>query len=169
MNRRTLVSSASLAAILVLGPSAAFAQAPAAQPASGQSALDQAIAQVRKDAAADINTLISASMRFSADENAKFWPLYKAYEERRKPMADERLALIKDYAKNYTTMTDAKALELTQKVLALEDKMAAAKREFLTELQKHFPGKTVARFAQVHRRIDMLVGLMIASEVPLVQ
>jgi hypothetical protein len=171
MNRRTLVSSALLVSFLGAGtPALVEAQAPAAgQAAPSQSALDQAIAQVRKDAAADINTLISTSMRFSADENAKFWPLYKAYEARRAPLADQRLAIIKDYAKNYSSMTDAKAMELTQQVLSLEDKMAAAKREFLVELGKVFPGKTVARFAQVHRRIDLLVGLMIASEIPLVQ
>ena len=169
MNRRTLVSSALLVATLGLSP-AAFAQAPAASATAPSDAeLDKAIAQVRKDAAADINTLITASMRFSADDNAKFWPMYKAYEAKRKPLADERLAIIKDYAKNYTTMTDAKAIELMQKALALEEKMAAAKREFLAEMGKSFPGKTVARFSQVHRRIDMLVGLTIASEVPLVQ
>ena len=170
MNRRTLVSSAVLVAIFTVGSGAAFAQAPSTgQAAPSPSALDQAIAQVRKDAAADINTIIGASMRFSADENTKFWPLYKAYEGRRKPMADERLAIIKDYANNYTAMSDAKALELMQRSLSLEDKMAAAKREFLAELGKTFPGKTVARFSQVHRRIDMLLDLTIASEIPLVQ
>jgi hypothetical protein len=170
MNRRTLVSSILLVAVFTVGSGAAFAQAPSTgQSAPSQSALDQAIAQVRKDAAADINTIISASMRFSADDNAKFWPMYKAYEAKRKPLADERMAIIKDYAKNYTSMTDEKAMELTKQVLSLEDKMAAAKREFLVEMGKAFPGKTVARFAQVHRRIDLLVGLLIASEIPLVQ
>jgi hypothetical protein len=165
---RRLVSSALLAAFLAVGAGTAFAQAPAAQ-AQQPSALDQAIAQIRKDAAADINTLITGSMRFSAEHNAKFWPLYKAFEDKRKPLADERLGIIKDYAKNYTTMTDAKAMELTQRALALETKMGDAKRAFLAELAKNFPGKTVARYAQVQRRIDMLVDLMIASEVPLVQ
>jgi hypothetical protein len=160
-----IVRTVVLAVLLAASAGTALAQAPAAAP----SALDQAIEQVRKDARADINALIGTSMRFSADENAKFWPLYKAYEARRKPMADERLAIIKDYAKNYAALSDEKAVELMQRSLALEDKMAAAKREFLAELQKHFPGKTVARFAQVHRRIDMLVDLTIASEVPLVQ
>lgn len=167
MIRGTFVCSALAAAVLCLGAEA-LAQGQAA-PAGPSSALDQAIAQVRKDAAADVNTIISGAMRFSAEENAKFWPMYKAYEDKRKPLADERVAIIKEYAKNYASMTDAKALELTQRALALEDKLAAAKRDFLAEMGKSFPGKTVARFAQVHRRIDALVALTIASEVPLVQ
>lgn len=163
---RRLVSTALLAVFVGIGAGSAFAQAPAAQQPS---ALDQAIAQVRKDAAADINTIITGSMRFSADDNATFWPLYKNFDAKRKPLADERLAIIKEYAKNYATMTDAKAMELTQRAQAVEDKMIAARRDFLVELGKVFPGKTVARYAQVQRRIDLLVDLMIAGEVPLVQ
>lgn len=167
----SIVRTAVLAVVFSCCAAVALAQAPAASAPAGpnEAALDRAVAQIRKDAAADVNTLISASMRFSADENAKFWPLYKVYAQRRQPLADERLALIKDYAKNFTSMTDAKALELMQRTLALEDKMAAAKREFLAELGKNFPGKTVARFSQVHRRIDMLLDLTLASEIPLVQ
>ena len=164
MNRRFAVSFVILVVSLI-GVPARGQQAPGAQP----SALDQAIAQVRKDAAADINTLITGAMRFSADENAKFWPLYKAFDEKRKPLADERLAIIKDYAKNYTSMTDAKAVELTQRVNALDDKLIAGRRTFLDELAKVFSPKTVARYAQVQRRIDLLTDLIIASEVPLGQ
>jgi hypothetical protein len=32
-----------------------------------------------------------------------------------------------------------------------------------------FPGKTVARFYQVHTRIDMLIDATLAGEVPLVR
>ena len=61
------------------------------------------------------------------------------------------------------------ALELMQRALGLEEKYAAAKRAFLAELQKTFPGKTVARFYQVHARIDMPIDAALAGEVPLVK
>jgi hypothetical protein len=169
-----LIGAALVAVVLASGSGLAFAQAPQgqapkAQAAPSQATLDQAIEQFRKDARTDINTLIQASMQFTADEAAKFWPVYKTYETTRKGLTDERLAIIKEYAKNYSTMTDAKALELMQSGLALEAKSAAAKKAFLTELQKVLPGKTVARFYQVHSRIDMLVDAMFAGEVPLVK
>jgi hypothetical protein len=144
-------------------------QAPKPQAAPSQATVDQAIEQLRKDARTDINTLITASMQFTSDEAAKFWPLYKTYEQTRKGLVDERLAIIKEYAKNYSAMTDAKALELVQRALALEEKNAAAKKGFLAELQKALPGKMVARFYQVHTRIDMLVDALFATEVPLVK
>jgi hypothetical protein len=108
-------------------------------------------------------------MQFTSDDAVKFWPLYKTYEQTRKGLTDERLAIIKEYAKNFSAMTDAKAAELMQRALGLEDKSAGAKRAFLAELQKAFPGKTVARFYQVHTRLDMLVDAMFAAEIPLVR
>ena len=165
--KKHLVCAALAAVVLVSGSGVAFAQAQQA-PAS-QATVDQAIEQLRKDARADINTLITASMQFSADDAAKFWPLYKTYAQTRKGLTDERLAIIKDYAKSFSAMTDAKAIELMQRALGLEEKMAAAKRAFLAELGKAFPGKTVARFYQVHSRIDMLIDATFAGEVPLVR
>jgi len=169
-----LIGAALAAVVLASGSGAAFAQPPQgqkpqAQAAPSQAAVDQAIEQLRKDARTDINTLIQASMQFTSDEAAKFWPLYKTYEQTRKGLTDDRLAIIKEYAKNYSSMTDAKALELMQRGLALEERTAAGKRAFLAELQKALPAKTVARFYQVHTRIDMLIDAMFAGEVPLVK
>jgi len=162
-----LIGAALAAVVFVSGAGIAFAQAP--QGAPSQAAVDQAIEQFRKDARTDINTLIQAGMQFSADEAAKFWPLYKTYEQARKGLVDERLAIVKEYAKNYSAMTDAKAVELVQRALALEEKHAAAKKGFLAELQKALPGTLVARFYQVHSRIDMMVDAMFAGEIPLVK
>ena len=162
--KKHLTCAALAAIVLVSGSSVAFAQA-----APSQATVDQAIEQLRKDARTDINTLITASMQFTSDEAAKFWPLYKTYEQTRKGLTDERLSIIKEYAKNFSAMTDAKAAELMQRALGLEEKSAGAKRAFLAELQKALPGKTVARFYQVHTRLDMLIDAMFAAEIPLVR
>jgi hypothetical protein len=141
---------------------AAQAQAPAADPK-----LDAAIAQLRKDAAAGKNDLINANMSFTADEAAAFWPLYKAYEAKRNAIGDERVALIKDYAASYDTLTDEKAKELVTRAWAIEDKVSAARKAFLQELQKTMPAKRVARYAQVENRIEMLINLQLAAGIPL--
>jgi hypothetical protein len=157
-------TAVAVSAFLALG---GLAHAQTAAPTQQQ--LDAAIEQLRKEARADVNTLITDAMRFSADDAAKFWPLYKAYEVKRTGLMDEKLTLIKDFAANYDTMTDAKAKQLMDGALASDEKAQAAKRQFLGELAKAFPAKTVARFAQVHNRIDLLVNLKIASEIPLLR
>jgi hypothetical protein len=130
-------TSVSLAAALALA-SSAYPQA--AKPASDEAATDAAIEQLRKDARADVNTIITAAMRFSSDEAAKFWPLYKGYETQRKAIGDEKLALIKAYATSYNAgpVADSRAQELMTKALAIEDKETAAKRQFLQQLQNYF-------------------------------
>jgi len=157
-----------LAALAICAAGVASAQTPQAATPS-QADVDKAIAQLRADAAKDVNAIIGASMNFTSDEAAKFWPLYKPYETQRKALMDERLAIIKEYAANYTTMSDVKAAKLAQRALALEEKGTAAKRGFIAELQKVLPGKTVARFYQVNTRIDLLRDLWFARDVPLVQ
>jgi hypothetical protein len=140
-----------------------------AQTASPKPDVDALIEQVRKETRADVNTVITDNMRFSADEAAKFWPLYKGYEQKRKALNDEKLALIKDYAASYETMTDAKAKQLLASAVGIEERSLAAKRQFLDELAKSFPAKTVARFWQVHNRLELLVNLQLASAIPLMR
>ena len=98
-------------------------------------------------------------MRFTADEAAKFWTLYKPFEQQRKAIGDEKVALIKAYAASYNAgpVADARAKELMASAIAIEEKSLASKRQFLTELQKALPGKTVARYLhgpESHRSVD---------------
>jgi hypothetical protein len=128
---------------------------------------DAAIEQLRKDTRAETTDIIAGSMGFTSDEAAKFWPLYKKYEEQRKSIGDEKIALIKDYAANYQSLTDEKAKELLGRLMSVEDKATGAKRQFVQDLQKVLSPKTVARYYQVENRIDLLVNLSLASQIPL--
>ncbi len=145
---------------------AAQAGAQAAKP----SAEDAAIEQLRKDARSDVQTILTATMKFTPEEASKFWALYKPYEDSRKAIGDEKLALIKSYATSYNAgpVNDERAKELTAKAVAIEEKSLASKKAFLQELSKSFPGKTVARFYMVQNRIDLLTSLELASGIPLI-
>ncbi len=109
-------------------------------------------------------------MRFSADEAAKFWTLYKPYEQQRKAIGDEKVALIKAYATSYNAgpVADERAKDLMAKAIAIEEKSLAAKKQFMQELQKALPGKTVARYFMVQNRIDLLTSLELAEGIRLI-
>ena len=166
MSRR--LKSVTPFAVVVL---AAHAGAQAAKPSAGDAATDAAIEQLRKDARADVNTIITASMKFTPDEASKFWALYKPYEQTRKAIGDEKVGLIKAYATSYNAgpVNDERAKELMTRAIGIEEKSLAAKRGFMQELQKSFPGKTVARFYMVQNRIDLLTALELAEGIPLVE
>ena len=79
------------------------------------------------------------------------------------------MALIKDYAAHQDSMSEAKATEMVARLQAIEDKTVAAKHQFVKSLQSVLPAKQVARFYQVENRIQLLVDLNLASNIPLVE
>ena len=48
----------------------------------------------------------------TATEATKFWPIYDQYAAEVSTLGDARVALIKEYAQSYNTMTDAQANDL---------------------------------------------------------
>jgi hypothetical protein len=130
--------------------------------------VDSDIALLRSDISKDKVSLITANMHFTPEEAGAFWPVYKQYDAELSKIGDERVALIKDYAANQQSMTDAKAKELTDKWLDTEEKRLALKKKYVAEFEKVLSGKTTARFLQVENRINMLLDLQVASAVPLV-
>jgi hypothetical protein len=97
--------------------------------------------------------------------------VYKRYEAELIALNDLKLSLIKDYAAGYNSnsMTDAKARELTDRALDLDGRKHALRKKYVTEFQKVLPAKTAAQFYQLDRRIDLLVDLQIAAEVPMLK
>src|SRR5271168_4673227 len=61
--------------------------------------------------------IMGAVMQLSADDAAKFWPIYSEYDAELTKVNNLRVQNIQDYAQNYTQMTDEKADELIQKAL----------------------------------------------------
>jgi len=61
-------------------------------------------------------------MRFTETESAAFWPLYRDYSRNQQVIGDARVQLIKDYAKNYDGMDDAKTRDMVQRLLGIDAK-----------------------------------------------
>ena len=59
-------------------------------------------------------------MEFTEAEDAAFWPVYREYEAELAKINDDRMALIKDYAMGYETLTDATADGFAVRALGLE-------------------------------------------------
>jgi hypothetical protein len=153
----------------------ALAQTPAKAPAATTAKapvkddLDALVALARKDTLAHKSDIVAKNMTLDAGQAAAFWPLYKAYEAERKIAGDERYAIIQDFAEHFASMNDAKAKGLSDRFLAAEDKRIATEKKYYAEMSKVLPGKVVARFFQIDRRLNMLIDLTLSSQLPLVQ
>jgi hypothetical protein len=168
MAKKLILSAAAAVAVTMLFGGAAAAQTAAPDPAKARAEIDKAIETLRKDVRAGKAEILSNTMALDAAQAASFWPLYKSYEAELQTLGDERLAIIHDLAEHFDALEDAKAKELLERQIALEEKRLALQKKVKDEMLKALPAKTVARFFQVESRLNKLVDLTFASEIPLV-
>jgi hypothetical protein len=123
---------------------------------------------MRKDVRAGKADILGKTMALDATQAAAFWPIYKQYDTELAALNDERVAIIKDLATGFDALDDTKAKGLLDRQVAFEEKRLALTKKYKDEMLKALPAKTVARFLQVESRLNKLVDLTIASEIPLV-
>jgi len=66
-------------------------------------------------------------------------------------------------------MTDAKAGELTRKVLDVERSKYELASKYLPRFEKVLSPKRAAKFFQVERRLDLMIELELSGAIPLVE
>ncbi len=84
-------------------------QASRRTPTSREANLRAYVELLRSDIRAQKVAIITEVMQFTEAEDAKFWPVYREYETELAKINDDRIALIKQYADSYTSLTDATA------------------------------------------------------------
>ncbi len=130
---------------------------------------DAALELQRVDLRTKKRVLIQKAVPMSEEQSKAFWPIYDKYEKELIQLNDQRLALIKDYANHYESMTDEKAAELIMRALDFQDKRLTLRKSYMGELKNVLPPRMVARLLQLENQTDLLIDLEIASEVPLVK
>ena len=156
--------------VTVLGGSAgaAFAQTPA--PADPRTLNLSTYAELlRADVRAQKVAILTEVMGFTAEEDAKFWPMYREYDAEMSALGDERVALIADYASNYEALTDEAALRLAAKAIELDGKRQAARTRCYEKMRAALSPKTALRFIQVEHQLQLIIDLQIAASLPVAQ
>jgi len=134
---------------------------------SSEANLDSYIESLRADVRADKVAIITAAMQFNDQDSKIFWPVYRKYEADLMKVNDQRLALIKSYGDKFVSMTDADAKAMIDQSLDFESRRTDVKKKYAKEFEKAgLSSLTVAKFLQLEHRLDLLVDLKIASELP---
>jgi hypothetical protein len=129
---------------------------------------DAYIALMRRDVRQEKAEIMGAMMVLSAEDSAKFWPIYNEYDAELTRLNDQRVANIKEYALNYNQMTDEKADELIQKSLEFRKQRAELFAKTYDKVKQALGGTTAARFAMVEDQLLLLIDLKIVSSLPIV-
>ena len=124
---------------------------------------------VREKIRADKKLLVSEEMELTEKEANAFWPVYESYQKDLQKVNDRTLALIKEYADHYKTMTDAVAKKLLDDMLKIEADRQNLRKSYLPNFQKVLPAKKVARYYQIENKIEAVVKYELAKAIPLVK
>jgi hypothetical protein len=111
--------------------------------------------------------IVAANMQLTDAESKAFWPVYNEYQNGLKQINDKLGAVITDFAKNYSTMTDAKAGEILNGYLAAEKERLALKEKFVPKFKKVLPMIKVTRYYQVENKLEAIVRYQLVKEIPL--
>jgi hypothetical protein len=130
--------------------------------------VEKDLALVRRNLRAEKKKILAANVPLTETEATKFWPVYDQYAAEMSKHYDEFYAVIKDYAANQKTLTDAQAVSMIKKWSDIQVEVAQTRQKWVPAIEKVIPGKKAALFVQIDRRLYALMDLQVASEVPLV-
>ena len=133
-----------------------------------KAASDQDIQMLRADIRAQRKEITAQNMTLTADEATKFWPIFDQYRQEAIKPNDERWALIKDYAANYNTMTDAQAQDYIKRSTAVDQQLLSLRMKYVPVFEKVISAKKTALWYQIDRRIDLLINLQLSAVIPVV-
>ncbi|MGP0020183.1 MAG: hypothetical protein ACLPHP_16555 [Candidatus Sulfotelmatobacter sp.] len=128
--------------------------------------IDSTIAVVRANMQADRTTLITTGMNFNDKDGAAFWPIYKQYQYERSKLDDGRVAVIKEYAQKYPSLTDAEAKAMAEQMLEYDARLADLKKKYYRKFNKVLPALTVTKFFQLERRVDLMMDMQVEASLP---
>ncbi len=140
----------------------------AAQDQTSNPDLDSQIESIRADYRANKVSVITDVMEFTAKESSEFWPIYRRYDNDLTKLDDERISLVKSYATKYRMLTNDQASELAEQAFDFETKRLDLRKQYYDEFSRKLPAKTVAKFFQLEHRLDLLIDVEIASQLPMV-
>ena len=164
MDRRPAFASLgiALAALLV-----ATLTAPAI--AAEEISVDQQIQMVRSLTEAQRQATMAANLTLTDAESQKFWPIYRDYRNEVASLNDKLVALLKEFADNYESMSNSKAKSITDGWLRMERQRIELKAKYVEKYSKVLSAVQTARVLQIENKLDALVQVGLARSVPLAQ
>jgi len=129
---------------------------------------DKDVEMLRANLRANRKELMARNMTLTADEATKFWPVFDQYRKEAIKPNDERWALIKEYAANYNTMTDAQAQDYMKRAETVDQQLLALRLKYVPVFEKVISAKKTALWYQIDRHIDLMINLQLSSMIPMV-
>ena len=129
---------------------------------------EQQIKLLRQEMRSQKKLLVAANMPLTEDEAQKFWPVYEEYALEESTIIDTRVTMIKEYAEDYTTLTDSQARNLIKRWIQADDAEVQLRLKYIPIFSRVLPAKKMALFIQIDRRFGQVLDVKVMSAIPLV-
>ncbi len=117
----------------------------------------------------DRKLIVTNASQMTEAESQAFWPVYNEYWLEMNKVYDKRVKLILDYAGHYGKTTDEQAEAMPNDYFKLSEERLNLKKQFVKEFKKALPPTKVARYYQVENKLDALIDVELAAEIPLIR
>jgi len=121
---------------------------------------------LKSDVKNDRKAIITATMNFTDAESELFWPIYREYEYKLEELADNRIAMLKEFAENYDNITNEKADELMKSAFSFFEDRLSLNKKYYNKFAEELSPTIAAKYMQVENEIQLLIDMSIMAEVP---
>ena len=131
--------------------------------------LESEIELLRSDIKTQKVEIVKEALDLEGAKADAFWPVYRKYQLDLDKIGDKRIAMIKDYAANFTSMTDVKAKTLVKQALDLQSQRTNLLKKYYPEFEKVLGSIEAAKLVQVENLVLALLDVLVAAELPLIE
>jgi Spy/CpxP family protein refolding chaperone len=154
-----------VAALAAIATFHAYAAEPPVAPTPSQ---EQVIAQFRSDVLAQKADVMAKGLTLTADQAAKFWPLFQQFQDEQTKVIDGQIDATKKYSDHFASLTDADALDYVNALLTRDQAMHDLRVKWLAKFQTVVPAKIAARAIQLDRRLSQVAQVKVSQQIPLI-
>jgi len=130
--------------------------------------IEKDLALIRRNLRSEKKQILALNVPLTDVEATKFWPVYDQYAAEMSKHYDEFYGVIKDYAANQKTITDAQASSMIKRWADIQVRQAQTRQKYIPRVKKTIAGKKAALFFQIDRRLYALMDMQVAGQIPLV-
>ena len=117
----------------------------------------------------DKRDLMQEYMKFNDSTTAnKFWKLYDSYEEERKKLGQNFIAILQDYADNYEKLDDKKADELVTKASANNIAYENLYMKYYQKMKPVIGSLKASQFIQLEAYLRSAIKTSILDDIPFI-
>lgn len=112
--------------------------------------------------------LIESYMGLDDNAAAGFWPVYEAYEAKRRELVKTRLNNLARYVNNYETLTDGDAASIAKQAFKDEKSIAALHKKYFKKMKKAAGGLYAAKFMQMETYLQRTAETEVMDDIPFI-